>query len=184
MLDWDEPQLTPEQIVERFKKVFGREMTPAEERSLLLDPTAPCENQTIRPSKEPLMRNGDIVRILVVDDFEPWRREVCAMLQRRPEFCVVAEVADGLEAVQEADKLKPDLILLDIGLPSLNGLEVANRIRQSTPDARIIFLTQMSDSDVIRAALSTGAQGYVVKANAWADLFAAIDGAESASTTA
>ena len=130
------------------------------------------------------MLNGDTVRILVVDDFEPWRREVCAMLQRRPEFCVVAEVADGLEAVQEADKLKPDLILLDIGLPSLNGLEVANRIRQSTPDARIIFLTQMSDSDVIRAALSTGAQCYVVKANAWADLFAAIDGAESASTTA
>ena len=130
------------------------------------------------------MLNGDTVRILVVDDFEPWRREVCAMLQRRPEFCVVAEVADGLEAVQEADKLKPDLILLDIGLPSLDGLEVANRIRQFIPDARIIFLTQMSDSDVIRAALSTGAQGYVVKANAWADLFAAIDGAESASTTA
>jgi DNA-binding NarL/FixJ family response regulator len=130
------------------------------------------------------MLNGDTVRILVVDDFEPWRREVCAMLQRRPEFCVVAEVADGLEAVQEADKLKPDLILLDIGLPSLNGLEVANRIRQSTPDARIIFLTQMSDSDVIRATLSTGAQGYVVKANAWAELFAAIDGTESHSMTA
>lgn len=125
------------------------------------------------------MLSGDIVRILVVDDFEPWRREVCSMLRTRPEFLVVAEVADGLEAVQEAHKLKPDLILLDIGLPSLNGLEVANRIRQSTPNARIIFLTSYSDRDVMRAALNTGAEGYVVKANAWAELFAAIDGTES-----
>jgi len=54
------------------------------------------------------MRNGDIVRILVVDDFEPWRREVCVMLQRRPEFRVVAEVKDGLEAVYQAQELKPD----------------------------------------------------------------------------
>ncbi len=130
------------------------------------------------------MHNGDTVRILVVDDFGPWRREVCAMLQRRPEFCVIAEVADGLEAVQEAHKLKPDLILLDVGLPSLTGLEVAKRIRQFNPDAKIIFLSQNSDRDVIRAALSTGAQGYVVKANAWAELFTAIDRAESDSTTA
>ena len=130
------------------------------------------------------MHNGDTVRILVVDDYEPWRREVCAMLQRRPEFRVVAEVADGLEAVYEARELKPDLILLDIALPSLNGLEVANRIRQFTPNARIIFLTSYSDRDVIREALSTGAQGYVVKVNAWAELVTAIDGTESHSPTA
>ena len=122
------------------------------------------------------MHNGDTVRILVVDDFEPLRREICSMIQRRPEFRVIAEVADGLEAVQQAYELKPDLILLDIGLPSLDGLEVANRIRQFIPDARIIFLTQNSDRDVIRAALSTGAEGYVVKANAWAELFTAIEG--------
>lgn len=130
------------------------------------------------------MRNGDIVRILVVDDYEPWRRQVCSMLRTRPEFLVVAEVADGLEAVYIAQELKPDLILLDIGLPSLNGLEVANRVRQFTPDARIIFLTSYSDRDVIREALSNGAEGYIVKANAWAELFTAIDGAESHSTTA
>ena len=106
------------------------------------------------------------------------------MIQRRPEFRVIAEVADGSEAVQQAYELKPDLILLDIGLPSLDGLEVANRIRQFIPYARIIFLTQNSDRDVIRAALSTGAEGYVVKANAWAHLFTAIDGSESHSTTA
>ena len=122
------------------------------------------------------MANGDTVRILVVDDSEPWRRQICSMLQTRPEFCVVAEAADGLEAVQEAQKLKPDLILLDIGLPSLNGLEAANRIRQFTPDARIVFLTQNSDKDVLQAALSTGAQGYVQKADAWAELFNAIEG--------
>ena len=96
------------------------------------------------------MANGDTVRILVVDDSEPWRRQVCSMLQTRPEFRVVAEVADGLEA--------------------------ANRIRQFTPDARVVFLTQNSDKDVIQAALSTGAQGYVQKANAWAELFTAIEG--------
>ena len=105
------------------------------------------------------------------------------MLRTRPEFRVVAEVADGLEAVQKAHELKPDVILLDIGLPSLNGLEVANRIRQFTPYGRIIFLTQITDSDVIRAALSSGADGYVVKANAWAELFAAIDRTESHSAT-
>jgi DNA-binding NarL/FixJ family response regulator len=122
------------------------------------------------------MANGGIVRILVVDDSEPWRRQVCSMLQTRPEFCIVAEVADGLEAVQEAQVLKPDLILLDIGLPSLNGLEAANRIRQFTPNARIVFLTQNSDRDVRRAALSTGARGYVLKADAGAELFTAIEG--------
>lgn len=116
------------------------------------------------------------ISILVVDDYEPWRRQVCSMLQTRPELRVVAEVADGLEAVQQAQELNPDLILLDIGLPSLNGLEVANRIRQFTPDARIIFLTENSDRDVRQAALSAGAQGYIVKADIWAELFTAIDG--------
>ena len=122
------------------------------------------------------MANGDAVRILVVDDFEPWRRQLCSMLQTRPEFRVVGEVADGLEAVQQARELNPDLILLDIGLPSLDGLEAANRIRQFSPDARIVFLTQESDRDVRRAALSVGAQGYVLKTDASAELFTAIDG--------
>ena len=121
------------------------------------------------------MASGDIVRILVVDDSEPWRRQVCSMLQTRLEFRVVAEVADGLEAVQEAQKLKPELILLDIGLPSLNGVEAAKRIRLFTPDARIVFLTQNSDRDVIGSALSTGAQGYVLKTDASTELFTAID---------
>jgi len=96
------------------------------------------------------------------------------MLQTRPELHVVAEVGDGLEAVQKAKELQPDLILLDIGLPSLDGLEAANRIRQVAPDAGIIFLTQNSDKDTVRAALSTGARGYVLKTDAGTELLAAV----------
>ena len=70
------------------------------------------------------------VRVLVVDDFEPWRDYVCSMLEKGPELQVICEVSDGLEAVQKADELKPDLILLDIGLPTLNGIEAARRIRK------------------------------------------------------
>jgi len=116
------------------------------------------------------------VRVLVVDDFEPWRRRVCSMLQTRPDLRVVAEAGDGLEAVQKAQELKPDLVLLDIGLPTLNGLEAANRIRQVAPDARIIFLTQISDKDIVQAALSTGAHGYVLKTDANRELLAALAG--------
>jgi DNA-binding NarL/FixJ family response regulator len=116
------------------------------------------------------------VRILLVDDFEPWRQQVCCMLQARPQLRVVAGAVDGLEAVQKAGELKPDLILLDIALPSLNGIEAANRIRQVAPDARIIFLTLNRDKDVVRAALSTGAQGYVLKTDAGSELLTAVAG--------
>ena len=126
------------------------------------------------------MANADTpyssVRILVVDDFEPWRQQVCSILQTRPELRVVAEIADGLEAVQKAQELKPDLILLDIGLPNLDGLEAANRIRQVAPDTKILFLTQNSDKDMVRAALSTGAQGYVLKTDAGSELLPAVAG--------
>jgi len=109
-----------------------------------------------------------------VDDFDPWRQQVCSILGARPELCVVAEAADGLEAVQKAEELKPDLILLDIGLPSVDGLEAANRICQLAPGAKIIFVTQNSDKDMARAALSKGAQGYVVKTDAASELLAAV----------
>ena len=109
------------------------------------------------------------VRILVVDDFEPWRQQVRSLLQKRPELCVIAEVANGLEAVQKAQELKPDLVLLDFGLPNLNG-DAAIRIREVAPNGKIVFLTQDSDRGVVRAALSTGAQGYVLKADAGIEL--------------
>lgn len=106
------------------------------------------------------------IRVLVVDDNEPWRRKVCSILQKQPELRVVAEIADGLEAVQKAKELQPDLILLDIGLPNINGLEVASRIRQVASGAKILFLTNNMDKDIVRAALGTGAQGYVLKTDA------------------
>ena len=93
-----------------------------------------------------------------------------------PELYAVAEAGDGLEAVQKAKELRPELILLDIGLPNLDGIDVANRIRQIDPDARIIFLTQNSDKDMVRAALGTGARGYVLKADAGRELLRAVAG--------
>ena len=116
-----------------------------------------------------------LIRVLVVEDFEDWRRQVRFMIQARTEWQVIAEASDGSEAVQKAEDLKPDLILLDIGLPKLNGIEVARRIRQRSPSSKIIFLSQNSDLDVVRAALDTGALGYVRKTDARRELLPAMD---------
>jgi DNA-binding NarL/FixJ family response regulator len=115
------------------------------------------------------------IRALVVDDFEPFRRFICSTLEQIPDLQVIGEAFDGLEAVQKTQELKPDLILLDMGLPTLNGIEAANRIRQVAPDVAIIFLTQNRDKDVVRAALSTGARGYVVKSDAGSELLRAVE---------
>jgi len=116
-----------------------------------------------------------LIRILVVDDFKDWVRQVRLLLQFRTEFQLIAEASDGSEAVQKAEELKPDLILLDIGLPKLNGIEAAQQIRQRSPSCKIIFLSQNSDLDVVRAALGTGALGYVLKIDAGLELLPAVD---------
>jgi DNA-binding NarL/FixJ family response regulator len=115
------------------------------------------------------------VRILVVDDFEKFRQFVVEMLGKRPELQVVGEASDGLEALQKAVELRPDLILLDISLPSLNGIEVARQMRSLVPESKIIFLTRESSSDVVQEALGLGARGYVNKNMVLADLFAAVE---------
>jgi CheY-like chemotaxis protein len=97
------------------------------------------------------------------------------VLQARPEWQVIAEAADGLEAVAKAQGMKPDLILLDIGLPQLNGIEAARRMQQLSPSSKIIFLSQNNDLDIVRAALSTGARGYVRKTDVKKELIPAID---------
>jgi DNA-binding NarL/FixJ family response regulator len=110
----------------------------------------------------------------VVDDFEPFRRLICLILQNQPEVQVVCEVSDGLEAVQKAQELQPDLIVLDIGLPKLNGLEVARQIRKRVPKSKILFLSQESSVDVMKEALRAGACGYVVKSDAGVELLMAV----------
>ena len=115
------------------------------------------------------------IRVLVVDDYKDWRDQVHSLLRARPEWQIICEVSDGSEAVQKAEELKPDLILLDIGLPKLNGIEAARAIRRHSPNSKIVFLSMNDSVDVVQAALSTGAQGYVHKLRAQSDLLPAID---------
>jgi DNA-binding response OmpR family regulator len=112
-------------------------------------------------------------KILVVEDFEEFRRLVCSLLGPREEFQVEA-VADGLEAVQKAEQLQPDLILLDISLPNLNGIEVARRVHKLASGAKILFLSIESDADLVREALTLGA-GYIHKPRVQRDLLPAMD---------
>jgi DNA-binding NarL/FixJ family response regulator len=111
----------------------------------------------------------------VADDYEGWRRQICLLLKARPELQVICEASDGLEAVQRAEELKPDLIVLDIGLPTLNGIEAARRIRMLAPESKILFLSQESSVDVVREGLKLGALGYVVKARAGIELLPAVE---------
>jgi len=113
--------------------------------------------------------------ILVVDDYEPWRRFVSTTLQKQPKLQVIGEALDGLEAVQKAQQLQPDLILLDIGLPTLNGIEAARRIREVSPKSKILFLSENRTWDIAEEALRTGAGGYVVKSDAAGELLPAVE---------
>ena len=113
-------------------------------------------------------------RVLIVDDYEPWRRFVCSILNKQPNLQIVGEACDGAQAVQKATEQRPNIVLIDIAMPALNGIEAAKQIRQNSPDSKIIFLTQTADEDIKKAALETGADGYVLKANAASDLLPAI----------
>jgi DNA-binding NarL/FixJ family response regulator len=117
------------------------------------------------------------IRILVVDDYEDWRDRVRLMLRAQPNWQVIGEASDGLEAVLKAKELKPDVIVLDIGLPKLNGIEAARQIRKISPNSKIVILSQENSPEIVDEALSAGAQGYVYKARAQNDLVPAIDAA-------
>lgn len=135
--------------------------------------------RTEQPSSRPIQaacQPGVLsVRILVVEDHEPFRRRVCAILSQRSDLQVIAEVSDGLEAVRKAEELHPNLIVLDIGLPTLNGIEAARRIGELSPESKILFLSHESSPDVVQEALRLGALGYVVKMQVASELLNAVD---------
>ena len=118
---------------------------------------------------------GSTTSILVVDDYEPWRRFVSTTFQKQPGLQIIGEAVDGLEAVQKARQLQPDLILLDIGLPTLDGIEAARRIRELSLKSKILFVSENRSWDIVEEALRTGAGGYVVKSDAAVELLLAVN---------
>jgi DNA-binding NarL/FixJ family response regulator len=114
-------------------------------------------------------------RVLVVDDFAPFRQFISSTLETIRNLEIVGEASDGYEAIQKAVELKPDLVLMDIGLPSINGIEAARRIRELVPEARMLFLSQESSAEIVQEALSVGASAYVVKVNAGIELVPALE---------
>ena len=117
-----------------------------------------------------------VPKILVVEDFEQFRRFIVSTLQRRAEF-QITEALDGLQALQKVKEQHPDLVLLDVGLPKLNGIEVARRIQKLIVPPKIVFLSQESSPQVVGEALSLGALGYVHKLRSGSDLLPAIEAA-------
>lgn len=114
------------------------------------------------------------IQLMVVDDFEPWRVKLRSILECMENVRVVGEAGDALEAIEKAGDLLPDVVLLDIGLPQLNGIEAIPRIRRASPASKIVLLTQEQDRDIRTAALSSGADGYLLKSNAVTELGPAI----------
>ena len=112
--------------------------------------------------------------VMVIDDFEPWRNFISSTLLKESNLQIVCELADAVEAIGEANKIQPNLILLDIGLPGLNGIEAGQRIHQIAPGSRILFVSEQRDPDVVRAALDAGGGGYLLKSDAGDELLPAI----------
>jgi DNA-binding NarL/FixJ family response regulator len=116
-----------------------------------------------------------VFRILIADDHEVARKGIRALLEGRVGWEVCAEARDGREAVEYAGRLKPDLFLLDIGMPNLNGLDAARQILATTPEARILILTVHDSEQVVREVLAAGARGFLLKSDAGRDLVAAVE---------
>jgi len=112
--------------------------------------------------------------LLIVDDFQSFRRFISTTLQQHEHYEVIGEAPDGLEAVQLAEKLQPDLILLDLGLPGLNGLEAARQIQNVSPNSKILFVSSEDSAEVVQEAVTLGAS-YLWKNDAGAELLPAID---------
>src|SRR2546422_2051442 len=114
-------------------------------------------------------------RIFIADDHEVVRKGLCALLQAQPDWEVCGEAADGREAVEKVQELKPDVVILDIGMPSLNGLEATRQILKGNPQARVLILTLHDSDQVVREVLNAGARGFLLKSDAARDLVAAVE---------
>jgi len=115
------------------------------------------------------------IRILLVDDHPIVRQGLKTLLEGHSGWEVIGEASDGAEAVEKAKDLGPDVMVLDVTMPRMNGLEACRVLRQECPRLEILFVTQHDSPQMMREALEAGARGYVVKSNAARDLLAAVD---------
>lgn len=115
-----------------------------------------------------------VTRILLVDDFVPWQRLVLRLLKSETNLQIISAAVDGTEAVQKAEELQPDLILMDLNLPGMDGIEATRKVRIVSPGSKVIFLTDHNEPDIVQAAFNAGASGYVLKPDFTADLIPAI----------
>ena len=130
------------------------------------------QNPSLRD--ELLKSKANPLRILVVEDHELARKTICDLLRSETGFEVICEAANGIEGAHKAEKHQPDVVVLDVTMPTLGGIEAAVRIRRVAPKARIVFLSQHNSDKLAQAALATGAHGYVLKSAAGTDLIRAI----------
>lgn len=115
-----------------------------------------------------------VTRILLVDDFERWQHLVLWLLESEPDLQIISTAVAGTEAVQKAEELQPDLILMDLSLPGMNGIEATRQIRIASPGSKVLFLTVHSEPDIVQAAFDVGASGYVLKSDFRVDLLPAV----------
>jgi DNA-binding NarL/FixJ family response regulator len=114
-------------------------------------------------------------RILLADDHEVVRKGLSALLTAQPDWEICGEASDGREAVDKVQKLRPDVVILDIGMPSLNGLEATRHILKATPGTKVLILTLHDSDQVVREVLNAGARGFLLKSDAARDLVAAVE---------
>lgn len=113
-------------------------------------------------------------KVLVAEDFEPYRILILSLIATVPNLQVICEVGDGLLAVEKTQELKPDLVLMDIGLPNLNGIDSARQIRKFAPETNIVFVSQETSPEIVQEALGVDRSCYVVKSRVGIDLLAAV----------